>query len=229
MIQGWGMTETSPLATLSRKVMQYAHQDLPEDRQFENVAKAGQLMPGLELDIFDDEFNRLPHDGETVGEILIRGPWICSEYYRNPQPERFHGDWLITGDVGKIDADGYLIISDRSKDLVKSGGEWISSVDLENHIVALPGVAQACVVAQPHPRWDERPVALVILDEGADVPGDRILAHCAKQFAKWQLPDDVLYVQSIPLTSTGKMDKKTVRAGLEAEGYRLPDLREASA
>ena len=229
MIQGWGMTETSPLATLSRKVMQYDHQDLPEDRQFENVAKAGQLMPGLDLDIFDEEFNRLPHDGETVGEILIRGPWICSEYYRNPQPGRFHGDWLITGDVGKIDADGYLIISDRSKDLVKSGGEWISSVDLENHIVALPGVAQACVVAQPHPRWDERPVALVILDEGAEVSGEEILAHCATQFAKWQLPDDVLYVKSIPLTSTGKMDKKTVRAGLDAEGYRLPDLREASA
>ena len=229
MIQGWGMTETSPLATLSRKVMQYSHRDLPLDRQFENVAKAGQLMPGLELDIFDEDFNRLPHDGEAVGEILVRGPWICSEYYRNPQPGRFHGDWLITGDVGKIDADGYLIISDRSKDLVKSGGEWISSVDLENHIVALPGVAQACVVAQPHPRWDERPVALVILDEGADVPADRILTHCATQFAKWQLPDDVLYVKSIPLTSTGKMDKKTVRAGLEAEGYTLPDLRRASA
>ena len=228
MVQGWGMTETSPLATLSRRVMQHSHADLSLDAQFANVAKAGQLMPGLELDIFDDAFNRLPHDGETVGEILIRGPWICSEYYRNPQPERFHGDWLITGDVGKIDADGYLIISDRSKDLVKSGGEWISSVDLENHIVALPGVAQACVVAQPHPRWDERPVALVILEEGADVPGGRILAHCADGFAKWQLPDEVLFVDSIPLTSTGKMDKKTVRAGLDAEGYQLPDLRRAS-
>ena len=228
MIQGWGMTETSPLATLSRRVMQHNHADLSLDAQFANVAKAGQLMPGLELDIFDDAFNRLPHDGETVGEILIRGPWICSEYYRNPQPERFHGDWLITGDVGKIDADGYLIISDRSKDLVKSGGEWISSVDLENHIVALPGVAQACVVAQPHPRWDERPVALVILEEGADIPAERILAHCAAGFAKWQLPDEVLYVDAIPLTSTGKMDKKTVRAGLDAEGYQLPDLRRAS-
>ena len=228
MIQGWGMTETSPLATLSRRVMQHNHADLSLDAQFANVAKAGQLMPGLELDIFDDAFNRLPHDGETVGEILIRGPWICSEYYRNPQPERFHGDWLITGDVGKIDADGYLIISDRSKDLVKSGGEWISSVDLENHIVALPGVAQACVVAQPHPRWDERPVALVILEEGADIPAERILAHCAAGFAKWQIPDEVLYVDAIPLTSTGKMDKKTVRAGLDAEGYQLPDLRRAS-
>ena len=228
MIQGWGMTETSPLATLSRRVMQHAHTGLSLEEQFENVAKAGQLMPGLELDIFDEDFNRLPHDGETVGEILVRGPWICSEYYRDPQPDRFHGDWLITGDVGKIDEGGYLIISDRSKDLVKTGGEWISSVDLENHIVALPGVAQACVVAQPHPKWDERPVALVILDAGADVPTERILTHCATKFAKWQLPDDVLYVDSIPLTSTGKMDKKTVRAGLEADGYELPDLRQVT-
>ena len=225
MIQGWGMTETSPLATLSRRVMKRSHLQLGEDAQFENVAKAGQLMPGIELEIFDDEFKPLPHDGETVGEILIRGPWICSEYYQNPQPEKFHGDWLITGDVGKIDPEEYLIISDRSKDLVKSGGEWISSVDLENHIVAMPGVSQACVVAQPHPKWDERPVALVILEPGAEIAADAILEHCATAFAKWQLPDDVLYVDDIPLTSTGKMDKKVVRADLEDQGYQLPDLR----
>ncbi|MBH81174.1 MAG: long-chain fatty acid--CoA ligase [Gammaproteobacteria bacterium] len=225
MIQGWGMTETSPLATLSRRVMKRSHLGMDEDQQFENVAKAGQLMPGLELDIFDDQFNRLPHDGETVGEILVRGPWICSEYYHNPQPDKFHEDWLITGDVGKIDPEEYLIISDRSKDLVKSGGEWISSVDLENHIVAMAGVAQACVVAQPHPKWDERPVALVILEPGAEVDQEAILAHCGTAFAKWQLPDEVLYVDEIPLTSTGKMDKKVVRADLDAKGYRLPDLR----
>ena len=226
MIQGWGMTETSPLATLSRRVMKRSQLSLSEDDQFENVAKAGQIMPGLELDIFDEEFNRLPHDGETVGEILIRGPWICSEYYHNPQPERFHDGWLITGDVGKIDPDEYLIISDRSKDLVKSGGEWISSVDLENHIVALDGVAQACVVAQPHPKWDERPVALVVLDADSAASVKQILDHCAEAFARWQLPDDVLFVDSVPLTSTGKMDKKVVRADLEAQGYRLPDLRD---
>ena len=225
MIQGWGMTETSPLATLSRRVMQRRHLQQSQDEQFANVAKAGQLMPGLELDIFDESFNRLPHDGETVGEVLVRGPWICSEYYRNPQPRSFHEGWLITGDVGKIDDQGYLIISDRSKDLVKSGGEWISSVDLENHIVALPGVAQACVVAQPHPKWGERPVALVVLEGGAEVSRQQLLAHCEGQFAKWQLPDDVLYVESIPLTSTGKMDKKTVRAGLDEQGYQLPGLR----
>ena len=226
MIQGWGMTETSPLATLSRRVMKRSQLALSEDDQFENVAKAGQIMPGLELDIFDEAFNRLPHDGESVGEILVRGPWICSEYYHNPQPERFHDGWLITGDVGKIDPEEYLIISDRSKDLVKSGGEWISSVDLENHIVALDGVAQACVVAQPHPKWDERPVALVVLDAGQTVSVKRILDHCAEAFARWQLPDDVLFVDSVPLTSTGKMDKKVVRADLAEQRYQLPDLRD---
>jgi fatty-acyl-CoA synthase len=226
MIQGWGMTETSPLATLSRRVAKRSQLKLSEDAKFDNVAKAGQIMPGIEVEIFDDDFKRLPHDGESVGEILIRGPWICSEYYNDPQPEKFHEGWLITGDVGKIDAEEYLIISDRSKDLVKSGGEWISSVDLENHIVALSGIAQACVVAQPHPRWDERPVALVILSEGAEVSSETILEHCATKFAKWQLPDEILYVDSIPLTATGKMNKKIVRADLEAQGYQLPDLRE---
>ena len=229
MIQGWGMTETSPLATLSRRVMTRHHLELSEDDQFANVAKAGQLMPGLELDIFDEEFNRVPHDGESVGEILIRGPWICSEYYNDPQPEKFHDGWLITGDVGKIDPEEYLIISDRSKDLVKSGGEWISSVDLENHIVAIKGVAAACVVAQPHPKWDERPVALIVLEDGAEVSEQQVLDHCATAFAKWQLPDEVLYIDTIPLTTTGKMDKKVVRADLDAKGYQLPDLRQSSA
>ena len=226
MIQGWGMTETSPLATLSRRVMKRSQRHLSEDEQFKNVAKAGQIMPGLEVEIFDADFNKLPHDGETVGEILIRGPWVCSHYYNDPQPEKFHDGWLITGDVGKIDPEEYLIISDRSKDLVKSGGEWISSVDLENQIVAVDGVVQACVVAQPHPKWDERPVALVVAKPGAEVTREKILEHLAKTFAKWQLPDDVLFVDTIPLTSTGKMDKKVVRADLESKGYRLPELRD---
>lgn len=229
MIQGWGMTETSPLATLSRRVMKRSQLDLSEDEQFANVAKAGQIMPGIEVEIFDEEFNRLPHDGETVGEILVRGPWICSEYYNDPQPEKFHDGWLITGDVGKIDPEEYLIISDRSKDLVKSGGEWISSVDLENHLVSMDGVAQACVVAQPHPKWDERPVALVVPKPGADLSKEAILEHAGKTFAKWQLPDDVLFVDDIPLTSTGKMDKKVVRADLDEQGYVLPSLRDKAS
>ena len=162
-----------------------------------------------------------------MGELLIRGPWIAAEYYNDPQPEKFHNGWLVTGDVAKIDAEQYLIIADRSKDLIKSGGEWISSVDLENHIVALPGVVQAAVVAQPHPKWDERPVALVILAAGANITRDLIIDHCGAIFAKWQLPDDVIFVQQIPLTSTGKIDKKTIRANLEAEHYQLPDIRRA--
>ena len=227
MIQGWGMTETNPLGTLSRKIAKRSHIKLTEDQQFENVAKAGLLMPGLEVEIFDDNWQAQPHDGESVGELLIRGPWICSEYYNDPQPDKFHDGWLVTGDVAKIDSEEYLIITDRSKDLIKSGGEWISSVDLENHIVALEGVTQAAVVAQPHPKWDERPVALVILVEGSNVTKELILEHCAEIFAKWQLPDDVIFVQQIPLTSTGKIDKKTIRSELSAENYKLPDLRTA--
>ena len=225
MVQGWGMTETNPLGTLSRKVAKRSHLSLTEDQQYENIAKAGLVMPGLEIEIFDEQWNPLPHDGEAVGELLIRGPWICSEYYNDPQPDKFHDGWLVTGDVAKIDSEQYLIIADRSKDLIKSGGEWISSVDLENHIVALDGVSQAAVVAQPHPKWDERPVALVILVEGANVTRELILDHCAEIFAKWQLPDDVIFVDAIPLTTTGKIDKKTIRAQLEDENYQLPDLR----
>ena len=228
MIQGWGMTETNPLGTLSRKVAKRSHLTLSEDQQFDNIAKAGLASPGLEIEIFDENWETLPHDGEAVGELLIRGPWICSEYYNDPQPDKFHDGWLVTGDVAKIDQEEYLIIADRSKDLIKSGGEWISSVDLENHIVALPGVRQAAVVAQPHPKWDERPVALVIMLEGANVTKDLILDHCAEIFAKWQLPDDVIFVHEIPLTSTGKIDKKVIRSQLESEDYLLPDLRSAS-
>lgn len=227
MVQGWGMTETNPLGTLSRKIAKRSHLSLTEEQQFDNIAKAGLVMPGLEIEIFDEQWNPLPHDGEAVGELLIRGPWICSEYYNDPQPEKFHDGWLVTGDVAKIDSEQYLIIADRSKDLIKSGGEWISSVDLENHIVALDGVAQAAVVAQPHPKWDERPVALVILVEGSNITGELILEHCAEIFAKWQLPDDVIFVDTIPLTSTGKIDKKTIRAQLEEDKYQLPDLRTA--
>ncbi|MAI41926.1 MAG: long-chain fatty acid--CoA ligase [Gammaproteobacteria bacterium] len=225
VIQGWGMTETNPLATLSRKIAKRSHLNLTEDDHFKNISKAGLLMPGLELEIVDEDWNIQPHDGEAVGELLIRGPWVCSSYFNDPQPEKFHGDWLVTGDVAKIDAEEYLIIADRSKDLIKSGGEWISSVDLENHMISLPGVRQAAVVAQPHPKWDERPVALIILDEDANLSAQSILEHCNPIFAKWQIPDEVIFCEVIPLTSTGKIDKKAIRKNLEKEDYKLPDLR----
>jgi fatty-acyl-CoA synthase len=225
MIQGWGMTETNPLASIARRQSKRAHLEMLEEELVSNQAKAGLTIPGLEIEIFDEEWNILPHDGKSVGEVLIRGPWICSEYYNNPQPDKFHGDWLITGDVGMIDEAEYLILTDRSKDLIKSGGEWISSIDLENHICALGGVAQAAVVAAPHPKWDERPIALVVRAPGSDISADAIGAHCAERFAKWQLPDEILFRDEIPLTGTGKIDKKNIRAALETEGYKLPDLR----
>jgi len=225
MVQGWGMTETSPLGTVSRRLMKRSQLTADPQELVENQARAGQLMPGLEMKIVDEDFNDLPWDGESVGELLIRGPWIAREYFDNPQPDKFHDGWLITGDVAKINSEAYLMIADRSKDLIKSGGEWISSVDLENHIVAIPGVAQACVVAAPNPKWDERPIAMVILADGAEVSSEQVITHCEGHYAKWQLPDDVLFVDSIPLTGTGKMDKKNVRAKLEADGYLLPDLR----
>ena len=225
MIQGWGMTETNPLGTLSRKVAKRSHINISEDQQFENIAKAGLAMPGLEIEIFDEDWNRLPHDGEAVGELCIKGPWIAAEYFNDPQPDKFHDGWLVTGDVAQIDPEQYILIADRSKDLIKSGGEWISSVDLENHIVGMADIAQAAVVAQPHPKWDERPVALVIMQAGKSLDKEAVLEHCSKIFAKWQLPDDIIVTDAIPLTSTGKIDKKVIRARLEAEGYQLPSLR----
>ncbi len=226
MIQGWGMTETNPLGTLSRKIAKHSHLGLPEDEQLTNIAKAGLAMPGLEIEIFDEEWNPVPHDGESVGELCIRGPWIASEYYNDPQPDKFHNGWLVTGDVAKIDPEQYVIIADRSKDMIKSGGEWISSVDLENHIVALPDVAQAAVVAQPHPKWDERPVALVVMNEGAELNPKAVMDHCKKTFAKWQLPDEIISVESLPIGPTGKIDKKIIRADLQKDEYVLPSLRE---
>ncbi len=225
MIQGWGMTETNPLASISRRVAKREHLTMLEEERIANQCKAGLLIPGLELEVFDDEWNVLPHDGKSVGEVCIRGPWICSEYYKNPQPDKFHDGWLVTGDVGMIDPAEYLILTDRSKDLIKSGGEWISSIDLENHICALPSIAQAAVVAAPHPKWDERPIAVVIKAAGQDPTPEEILAHCESRFAKWQLPDEILFRDEIPLTSTGKIDKKNIRAALDSEGYQLPDLR----
>jgi len=225
MIQGWGMTETNPLATISRRSAKRAHLTMLEEERIANQCKAGLVIPGLEVEIFDERWHALPHDGKSVGEVCIRGPWICSEYYNDPQPDKFHEGWLVTGDVGMIDPEEYLILTDRSKDLIKTGGEWISSIDLENHICALDGVAQAAVVAAPHPKWDERPIAIVIAAADRAPSAAEILAHCAERFAKWQVPDEVLFRDEIPLTSTGKIDKKKIRAALDAEGYKLPDLR----
>jgi fatty-acyl-CoA synthase len=225
LIQGFGMTETSAMVTISRRLMKHADLKLDEDLQLANIAKTGIAMPGLEVEIVDEAFKPQPHDGKHPGEFLIRGPWVCDDYYNESHPDGFHDGWLRTGDIAVIDEGHYIIVTDREKDLIKSGGEWISSADLENDIVAVGGVVEACVVGQPHPKWDERPVALVVLKAGAKVAAEQIRDHLAKSFAKWQLPDDIIFVDSIPLSGTGKMDKKAVKANLEKEGYRLPDLR----
>ena len=229
VIQGWGMTETSPLVAISRRFSKRSELESSVDEQVKNVAKAGQILPGVEVDIFDEHYNKLPHDGESVGEIFVRGHWVCNEYYNQSAPEKFHDDWLITGDVGKMDSEEYLIITDRTKDLIKSGGEWISSVDLENHIANLDSVSQVCVVAAPHPKWGERPVALVVKKAGEELKVDDIRLYCERKFAVWQVPDDVLFVESLPVTGTFKFDKKAIRAQLQKKAYLLPELRERAA
>ncbi len=225
LIQGFGMTETTAIVTISRRLMKHADLKLSEDQQLANIAKTGIPMPGLDAEIMDSKFNPLAHDGKSQGEMMLRGPWICDAYYKESHPECFHDGWLRTGDIVTIDEGNYVNVTDRLKDLIKSGGEWISSEDLENDSVGIAGVIEACVVGMPHPKWDERPVALVKLQEGTQLTAEQVKQHCATTFAKWQLPDDVIFVDSIPLTGTGKMDKKAVRADLQAKGYLLPDLR----
>ena len=153
----------------------------------------------------------LPHDGESVGEICVRGPWITERYWKSDDADKFHRGYWRSGDLGVITADGYLKITDRLKDVIKSGGEWISSIDLENALTGHPAVRQAAVVGAPHPRWQERPVALVVAEPGHDVDVDALRAHLAARFAKWQLPDEILVVGELPVTSVGKIDKKVLR------------------
>jgi len=232
-IQGWGMTETNPLATLGKLVSKSKHATMTKDQQFENVVKAGLLIPGLKMKIVDlEDFDKtLPNDGEAQGELLLKGPWITGAYYKNPDTkDKFHKGWLTTGDIASIDTEGNLIIRDRSKDVIKSGGEWISSVDMENHIAGMPGVEMCAVVAQPHPRWDERPVAIIVknsMPASASVTKESVVEHCKLEFAKFQLPDDVIFWDAIPLGATGKMNKKGIREKLKAAGYVLPTLRDS--
>ena len=214
MIQTWGMTETNPVCVTSRRVAKRKFRKWPIAEQIANMAKTGIPLPGIRFRLVDDEDRPVVQDGITPGNLLVRGPWVCPEYYHGAAPDSFVDGWLRTGDIAKIDEERYLIISDRQKDLIKSGGEWISSIDLENHILAMPGIAQAAVVARPHPKWGERPVAIVELIPETEIAAADIIAHCARKFAKWQLPDEVIFVDHIPLNATGKLDKRTIRENL---------------
>jgi fatty-acyl-CoA synthase len=208
-VHAWGMTETSPIGCINHlkpKMASWTH-----DRKLDVKQRAGIIAPGLEIRIADDSGNDVPHDGVSMGRLLIRGPWVAGSYYKDPSPEKFVDGWLETGDVATMDAEGYMAIADRSKDLVKSGGEWISSVDLENAIMALPGVAEAAVIAVNHPKWQERPLACVVVKPGATVAKEQIYDLLGSQFAKWWLPDDIIFIDAVPKTSVGKFDKKVLR------------------
>jgi fatty-acyl-CoA synthase len=211
VIQLWGMTETAPTATISSLK---PHMDAwGDDAKYDVRAKQGQPVPFVEIRSRNDR-GEAPWDGRTSGELEVRGPYVAAEYYRMPEERhRWTEDgWLRTGDVATIDADGYVKIVDRTKDLIKSGGEWISSVDVENALVAHPAVAEAAVISVPHPKWQERPLAVVVLKAGRAASGDELRAFLADRFAKWQLPDDVVFVPELPHTSTGKILKSDLRS-----------------
>jgi fatty-acyl-CoA synthase len=205
--QGWGMTETSPVAALS-----WPPRGAGEDEQAKWRAKTGRAFAGVEMRIADDQGNELPWDGTSVGEIEVRGPWVTASYYKNPAPERFHDGWLRTGDVGTLDARGFAQITDRSKDVIKSGGEWISSVDLENKIMGHPDVVEAAVIGVPDPNWDERPLACVVLKEGAARDAEALRGFLCGKVAAWWLPEQWTFIPEVPRTSVGKFDKKVLRA-----------------
>ncbi|GAA1836501.1 long-chain fatty acid--CoA ligase [Pseudonocardia alni subsp. carboxydivorans] len=220
VLQGWGMTETSPVATLG--VLRSQHDDLSDDDKATVRALQGPPVPLVDLRIADPETGaEQPWDGTTSGEVQVAGPWIASEYYRGEGGgTQFTSDgWLRTGDVAVVDGSGYVKLVDRTKDLVKSGGEWISSVELENEIMAHPKVAEAAVIAIPHERWVERPMACVVVKDGETLTADELLAFLTDRVAKWWLPDAVEFIDEVPKTSVGKFSKKTLRE--KFEGYSL--------
>jgi fatty-acyl-CoA synthase len=210
VVQGWGMTETNPVASISVLKPEMEEWDL--DRQLDFLETAGIINPGLEIKIVDEAGEELPHDGVAFGELLIRGPWIAAEYYRDPRsPQSFEEGWLRTGDVCSITPEGYIRITDRAKDVIKSGGEWISSLDLEREIMAHPDVLEATVIGLKHGKWQERPAAFVVVGDDAEILEQDILDHLSGKVAEWWLPDRVVFVDEIPKTGTGKFDKKLVR------------------
>jgi fatty-acyl-CoA synthase len=216
LIQGWGMTETSPLCSAGR--IKGGLGDLSRDERLKLLAKQGVTVPTVELRTVDESGNVVPRDGKSFGEIEVRGPWIISEYYDDPRsPQSFHDGWFKTGDIATIDAEGYIHIQDRAKDVIKTGGEWVSSVELENAIMGHPKVLEAAVIGIHHPKWEERPVACVVAREEhrGSITKEEIIAHLAPQFAKWWLPDEVLFVETIPKTSVGKFAKRELRDQLK--------------
>jgi acyl-CoA synthetase (AMP-forming)/AMP-acid ligase II len=225
VLHAWGMTEMSPLGTLC--TLKNKHLGLPAPQQDAIRLKQGRAIFGIDMKIVDGQGEELPWDGRTFGDLLVKGPWIVKEYFKGEGGDPLMRDaqgreWFPTGDVATIDADGYLQITDRTKDVIKSGGEWISSIDIENIAVAHPDVAMAACIGMAHPKWDERPIVVVVRRPGAEVTREELLAFYEGKTAKWQIPDDVVFVESIPIGATGKMLKTKLREQLR--DYRLPDL-----
>jgi fatty-acyl-CoA synthase len=209
IVQAWGMTETSPLAAVAHPP---ASVEIGGADEMDWRARTGRIISGVELRIVDDAGNPLPWDDDAVGEIEVRGPWITGDYFGDPSPEKFDDGWLRTGDVGSVNAQGFVQITDRAKDVIKSGGEWISSVELENHLMAHPEVVEASVIGVPDPRWAERPLACVVRKSGSPVDAAALAAFLGTQVAKWQIPERWAFIAEVPKTSVGKFDKKVLRA-----------------
>ena len=224
VLHGWGMTEISPLGTMC--ALKKKHLTRSPAEQLAIRMKQGRAICGVDMKIVGSDEEELPWDGETFGDLLVKGPWIVREYFRNEGAGPLVMDkneipWFPTGDVATIDSDGYMQITDRRKDVIKSGGEWISSIDIENIVVAHPAVEMAACIGVPHPKWDERPIVAVVKKPGAEVSRDELISFCEGKIAKWQIPDDVVFVESIPLGATGKILKTQLREQLRL--YKLPD------
>ncbi len=207
MIQGWGMTETSPLCSLA-----LPPRGIPPEEEMDWRAKTGRIVPGVEVRVVGEDGTVLPNDGVSVGEFEARGPWITGSYYGDPTPERFHDGWLRTGDIGSLDNRGFMQISDRTKDVIKSGGEWISSVELENEVMAHPGVLEAAVIAVPDERWSERPLVAVVVEGDAPPSADQLVEFLTGRVSRWWLPERWAFIAEVPKTSVGKFDKKRLRS-----------------
>jgi 3-(methylthio)propionyl---CoA ligase len=227
VLHAWGMTEMSPLGTLC--TLKNKHDALPEAEKMKIRLKQGRAIYGVDMKIVDEAGRELPWDGKTFGDLLVRGPWVVREYFKGEggDPLVYSGKdgkegWFPTGDVGTIDADGYLQITDRSKDVIKSGGEWISSIEVENIAVAHPAVAMAACIGVAHPKWDERPIIAVVKRPGMEVTRDELIRFYDGKIAKWQVPDDVVFVDAIPIGATGKMLKTKLREILK--DYALPGV-----
>ena len=220
VLHAWGMTEMSPLGTLC--TLKNKHLSLPADAQMKIRMKQGRAIYGIDMKIVNDAGQELPHDGKAYGDLLVKGPWVVREYFKQEGASPLVDGWFPTGDVATIDEDGFMQITDRSKDVIKSGGEWISSIDIENIAMSHPAVAMAACIGVKHPKWDERPIVCVVKKPGVDVTRDELIAFFDGKTAKWQIPDDAVFVDAIPLGATGKMLKTKLREQLS--GYTLPGL-----